>query len=45
MSYKAHNKRNNLVDYRLAVSSCLKLLIISLGLWQNFGSFDKLKIF
>ena len=37
MSYKANDKRYNDMEYRKCGSSGLKLPLISLGLWHNFG--------
>ena len=37
MSYKAHNKRYEKMDYRRCGDSGLKLPSITLGLWHNFG--------
>ena len=37
MSYKANNKRYNDMEYRKCGNSGLKLPLISLGLWHNFG--------
>ena len=37
MSYKANDKRYNEMEYRNCGSSGLKLPLISLGLWHNFG--------
>ncbi len=36
--------KNAAVDYRCAGNSGLKLPAISLGLWQNFGSFDNFEV-
>ena len=37
MTYKANHKRYNEMQYRNCGSSGLKLPLISLGLWHNFG--------
>ena len=37
MTYRALNKRYNNMKYRNCGSSGLKLPLISLGLWHNFG--------
>ena len=37
MPYKADNKRYNEMQYRNCGASGLKLPLISLGLWHNFG--------
>ena len=37
MSYKAHYKRYDRIDYRRCGDSGLKLPSITLGLWHNFG--------
>ena len=36
--------KNAAVEYRRAGNSGLKLPAISLGLWQNFGSFDNFEV-
>ena len=37
MKYKANNKRYSLMQYRYCGSSGLKLPLLSIGLWHNFG--------
>jgi len=37
MTYRAHSARYEAMQYRTAGRSGLKLPVISLGLWQNFG--------
>ena len=37
MTYKAFEKRYSEMEYRKCGSSGLKLPLISLGLWHNFG--------
>jgi L-glyceraldehyde 3-phosphate reductase len=40
MTYLANNQRYQSMQYRRCGNSGLKLPLISLGLWQNFGSLD-----
>lgn len=40
MPYKASNNRYNILPYRRCGKSGIKLPIISLGLWHNFGGVD-----
>src|SRR6185437_15573761 len=37
MTYRAHSARYDAMEYRNSGRSGLKLPVISLGLWQNFG--------
>jgi L-glyceraldehyde 3-phosphate reductase len=37
MTYRAHSARYDAMEYRYSGRSGLKLPVISLGLWQNFG--------
>jgi L-glyceraldehyde 3-phosphate reductase len=43
MSYSANKNRYNLMQYRRCGNSGLKLPLISLGLWHNFGEIDDLE--
>lgn len=43
MTYKAYSKRYESMSYRRCGRSGLKLPLISLGLWNNFGGLDDFK--
>ena len=46
MNYSAYEKRYEQMEYRRSGKSGLKLPLVSLGLWHNFGTnddFDNMK--
>lgn len=40
MSYEANEKRYEAMEYNRSGKSGLKLPVVSLGMWHNFGTYD-----